>query len=102
MGVVPNAAESGEVFFFLILRSDYLKWIKELRGEKIASPNSKKWFTVLILKIYYRESLSLTESLYRRIRSRIRMNQELKLELCQMRPYWSSSICMLVTVSKCA
>jgi hypothetical protein len=37
-----------------------------------------------MLKIYNRESLSVTESLHRRIRSRIRENQE--LELCQTGP----------------
>jgi hypothetical protein len=46
--------------FYLILRSDSLKWTKELRAEKIAFPDSEKWLSVLILKIYYRESLSLT------------------------------------------
>jgi hypothetical protein len=50
-----------------------------------AVPNCpKKWFSVLILKIYHRESLSVTESLHQRIKSRIRS----WAELC---PTWPQS-----------
>jgi hypothetical protein len=69
---------------WLILRSGFLKWTKELRAKKVASPDSETRFSILMLKIYLRESLSVTKSLHRRIRNRIRKNQE--LELCQMRP----------------
>jgi hypothetical protein len=66
----------------LILRSDYLKLTKELRVEKIASPDSEKLFSILILKIYHRESNRIIKSLHKRIRSRIKKNQE--LELCKL------------------
>jgi hypothetical protein len=66
----------------LILRSDSLKLTKELRVEKIASPDSEKLFSILILKIYHRESNRIIKSLHKRIRSRIKKNQE--LELCKL------------------
>jgi hypothetical protein len=67
---------------YLILRSDSLKLTKELRVEKIASPDSEKLFSILILKIYHRESNRIIKSLHKRIRSRIKKNQE--LELCKL------------------
>jgi hypothetical protein len=74
-GVVLNAAESVILGWFwrVILWNELRSW--EL---KKTSSDSEKWFSILIIKIYHRKSLSVTESLHR---SRIRENQE--LELCQ-------------------
>jgi hypothetical protein len=40
----------------LILWSDSLKWTKRLSAKKVASPNSVKWFSIVILSLYAKES----------------------------------------------
>jgi hypothetical protein len=61
-GAVLNAVESEEVilgwFWEVILWNKLRSW--ELK--KVTSSDSDKWFSVLILKIYHKESLSVTES----------------------------------------
>jgi hypothetical protein len=61
-GAVPNAAESREVilgwFWEVILWNKLRSW--ELK--KLASPNSEKWLSILILKNYHKESKKITFS----------------------------------------
>ena len=46
----------------LISWSDFLKWTKRLRVEKVASPDSMKWFSIKILRVYVKESNRITFS----------------------------------------
>jgi hypothetical protein len=52
--------------------------------KKVASPDFEKWFSVLILKIYHRESKRITFS--HRITSHENQEQNQELELYQTGP----------------
>jgi hypothetical protein len=78
-GAVSNTTKSGEVifgwFWEVILWNELRSW--EIK--KVASPDSEKWFSALILKNYHRESILVTESLHRRINFSLFQSREYSL-----------------------
>jgi hypothetical protein len=55
-----------------------------MRAEKVVSPDSEKWFSILILKIYHKELKRVTFN--HKITSQKNQEQNQKLKLCQTGP----------------